>query len=73
MPDVKAKFRCNSVTDYGSAKEAKLSAVYSSQGENADFAKATPSGDLTIRIDAGVPASELFQPGKEYYLFFQAV
>lgn len=68
---VKAKFRCMSVTDFGYNKQAKFSAVYSTTGENADFAKATPSGDLSINIDSGVPASNYFQPGKEYYLTFE--
>jgi len=69
---VKAKFRCTSVTDFGTNKSAKLSAVYSTTGENADFAKATPYGELTINIDGGVPAAKYFAPGKEYYLTFEA-
>ena len=68
---VRAKFRCQSVTDYGVQKEANFSAVYSSQGENADFAKATPYGELKIRIDSEVPASQFFEPQKEYYLVFE--
>lgn len=61
-----------SVTDFGTNKSAKFSAVYGTEGENADFAKATPSGDLTINIDSGVPASSFFSPGKQYYLTFEA-
>jgi hypothetical protein len=73
MNQVKAKFRCNFVTDYGWAKEANLSAVYSSTGENADFNKATPFGELKIRIDKDVAAADFFQPNKEYYLYFEEV
>ena len=70
---VKAKFRCNCVTDYGGQKQATLSAVYSNEGENADFAKATPYGELKINIDSEVPASDFFQPQKYYYLTFDEV
>jgi hypothetical protein len=67
---VKAKFKCNAVTDFGGNKQVMMSAVYSSTGENADFANATPSGSLSMGIDANVPASNFFTPGKEYYLTF---
>lgn len=69
---IKAKFRCNSITDNGYNKSANLTAVYGSQGENADFVKATPSGTLTISIDKETKASSFFEPQKEYYLFFEA-
>ena len=68
---VKAKFKCQSITDFGGQKQASMSAVYSQTGENADFAKATPYGELKINIDAEVPASDYFKPGKEYYLTFE--
>lgn len=71
MDSVKAKFRCNSVTDFGGAKQAIMGAVYSQTGENADFAKAIPYGELKINIDSGVPASNFFVPGEEYYLTFE--
>ncbi len=70
MP-VRAKFRCSSVTNFEYNKQAAMYAVCGKEGENADFAKATPGGDLKINIDNGVPASEFFQPGKEYYLTFE--
>lgn len=73
MNKVKAKFRCNSVTDFGGQKQAVMSAVYSQTGENADFAKATPYGELKINIDSEVPASDYFKPTKEYYLTFEEV
>jgi hypothetical protein len=68
---VKAKFRCNAITDYGGQKQAQMSAVYSDKGENADFAKATPYGELKINIDSEMPASNYFKPGKSYYLHFE--
>lgn len=68
---IKAKFQCVSVTDYGSTKEAKFSAVYSSTGENADFAKATPSGSLSIMVDKDTLAADFYQPKKSYYLTFE--
>ena len=70
---VKAKFHCNSVEDFEYGKEAKLTAVHSPTGENADYAKATPSGDLKITIDSETPASDFFKPGKDYYLVFEQV
>jgi hypothetical protein len=68
---VKAKFRCTSVTDNGYNKSADFSAVYGKEGENADYAKATPTGSLKISIDKETKASEFFQPQKEYYLVFE--
>ena len=73
MIKVKAKFRCASVTDFGSNKQAQMSAVYGASGENADFAKATPYGELKINIDSEVPASDFFKPGEEYYLTFEKI
>ena len=67
---VKAKFQCIAVTDFGGQKQAQLQAVYSGSGENEDFAKATPYGELKINIDMDVPASNFFKPGKSYYLTF---
>jgi len=69
--NVKAKFRCNSVTDNGYNKKASLNAVYGTEGENADFTKATPAGNLEISIDKDVPASDFFEPQKDYYLTFE--
>lgn len=68
---LKAKFHCNSITDNGYGKSANLTAVYGQAGENADFAKATPSGTLNINIDNEVPASNFFKPQKDYYLYFE--
>lgn len=68
---MKAKFKCISVTDFGSQKRAELMAVSGSKGDNADYAKYTPSGQLTITVDNETSASSFFQPTKEYYLTFE--
>lgn len=68
---IKAKFMCNSVTDNGYNKSASLSAVYGKEGENSDYSKATPSGSLQISIDNETPASNFFEPRKQYYLTFE--
>lgn len=70
---VRAKFKCNSITDNGYSKNASLTAVYGTTSENADFSKATPSGSLQIAIDKDVPASDFFEPQKDYYLTFEKV
>ena len=72
---VKAKFNCVSVepdlTDGG--KNVTLLAVYDSNGENASFSKATPSGQLTMKIDQSTAAVNFFEKGKDYYLTFEQV
>ena len=73
MQKVKAKFRCNSITDFGFSKSVKFSAIYGKEGENADFSKATPSGQIEMMIDNETKAADLFQPQKDYYLTFEAV
>jgi hypothetical protein len=74
MSTVKAKFICTSVNDFGkNGKEAILNAVYSEKGENADFAAATPRGNLAIAISKGASAETFFEPEKSYYLTFEEV
>lgn len=73
---IKAKFRCDSVTDTthaGDYKQRKVNfnAVYGTKGENADYAKATPSGQLQMVIDPETVAYDFFKPGKEYYLVME--
>lgn len=71
MKKVRAKFTCNDVCDNGHGhKIVTFNAVYSETGENADFAHATPCGNVLMNIDASVPASEFFEQGKAYYLDF---
>lgn len=65
---VRAKFKCNSIEQFVGQKQAKFSAVYSDKGENADFTKYTPSGELSILITDDSKAADQFTPGKCYYL-----
>jgi hypothetical protein len=74
---VVAKMRCNVIetAQYGqhecqTYRKVKLGAVYGTAGENADFSKATPSGECWMQIDAGVPASRFFEPQADYYVHF---
>lgn len=68
---VKAKFYVQSVKNFTNGKEVEMNAVYGSQGENADFAKATPNGSLKIFVDNSTAATEFFVPGEDYYLTFE--
>lgn len=66
----RAKFRCNQVNDFGGgSKEVLLSVVYdpTGNGENANFTKATPSGEMKMRIDNPAAAVQ-FEPGAYYYV-----
>ena len=67
---VRAKFTCTAVTKYSNGSKIEMSAVYSSTGENADFAESTPSGTFFMMISEGKPAATMFTPGKAYYLDF---
>lgn len=73
MPQVRAKFVCESVTNYEGSKTAKLRAVYGSAEENADFTKYTPNGSIEVNITNDAPADEVFSPGKNYYVDFTEV
>lgn len=66
----RAKFRCSSINDFGGgSKEVSLSVVYDphGNGENANFTKATPSGEMKMRID-NPAASVQFEAGAYYYV-----
>lgn len=65
---VRAKFRCNKIEETETTKDVKMSAVHSDEGENKDFFDASPWGEFSIGINKGRPASDYFEPGKEYYL-----
>lgn len=71
---VKAKFTCNSIIPsnayWGDSKVLTFHAVYGQEGENADYSKATPSGNLSMVIDSGTKAADYFEQGKSYYLTF---
>jgi hypothetical protein len=72
--EVRAKMKVMSITKSGDAKkpyvQVKLGAVYSNdpQSENRSFANATPSGELSLNIDAGRPAATAFELQGEYYV-----
>lgn len=73
---VKAKFRCDTIVDTTgsggySNRRVKLNAVHGQTGENADYAKATPWGNLEMQIDKDTPAFDAFKPGSLYYLTFE--
>lgn len=70
---VKAKFQCNSIVDLGYAVSVNMSAVYGTEGENADYAKVTPCGNLNLNIDKETKASQEFERGKYYYLLFEKI
>lgn len=75
MAAVRAKMQCNrtEATDFGRGmiySKVHLGAVYGKEGENADYANATPSGECWLQIDAGRPAAEFFKPGTKYYVTF---
>lgn len=67
----RCKFTCNSVEDYGQSKKVNLRVIYApdANGENANFTKATPSGECWLTID-NPAASVQFEPGKSYYADF---
>jgi hypothetical protein len=66
---MRAKFRCDSVTDFGGSKKAKLTAITNGSEENSDFNKYTPSAELEIHI-CNPNALDYFKPDEEYYLNF---
>ena len=69
MRNIRAKMRVQSVLVTGYSDLVKLSAVYggTSNAEDNTYAKATPSGDLTLQIDN--PAVRgVFQPDQVYYV-----
>ena len=70
MQKVRAKFQCGSVipNSWGNGTTVHLNAVYGKDGENADYSKATPCGNLSLVIDGDAPASRFFTQGAEYYL-----
>jgi hypothetical protein len=71
---VRAKFTVQSIKrdswDQGRSGEVTLSAVYDqTTEENRRYAKATPSGSITMRVD-NPPALEVFELGKTFYVDF---
>lgn len=68
---MRAKFQCNTVMkDMYSNETVTLSPVYGKDGTaNAEWAKASPSGSLSLTISN--PAAQGFlKPGGQYFLDF---
>jgi hypothetical protein len=74
ITSVVAKMQCGTIEtqDYGNftQRKVRLGAVYGKEGENKDFADATPSGECWMQINDGRPALDFFKPGKKYYVTF---
>lgn len=71
MPNVKAKFRCNSIMEEYNRLHVHMDAVYDKEGENADYAKSTPAGHLSIVVDKDTLAAQTWQRGDYFYLHFE--
>lgn len=74
---VVAKMSCNGISSdkFGPHEshqtiKVRLGAVFGKDGENKDFADATPSGECWMQISPGRAAQTFFQPGKKYYVTF---
>jgi hypothetical protein len=77
LRQVVAKMQCHATEtsrwgegDSAQAHKVRLGAIYGKDGENKDFADATPSGECWMQISNGRPAAEFFRPGKRYYVTF---
>lgn len=72
---VKAKVTCDEVTHNQFQTIPHMRPVYSSNGENASYNTATPSGDLKLVVskDSEAGKSNFFEPGAEYYVTFQKI
>lgn len=70
----RAKFRCNSVEDFGTSKKVNLQVVYEGElgqnEENKRFTRATPSGQCWLTIDNPAAAVQ-FVVGEEYFATFE--
>lgn len=65
---VRAKFVINSITQTTYGKTLDATAVYSTEGENASFSKATPFGQFKLQVDKDTVAAGLYNPGDFIYL-----
>jgi len=67
---MRAKFKVETVTQDEHGEVMKARAVHSSDNpEDNSYAKATPNGDLTMRID-NPSARGLLKPGDKFYMDF---
>jgi len=73
---VRAKFTCHKVESnegYDNVRVEMSVVTSEGQGENADYSKYTPAGDLFIQVDNGTLGRDFFIEGKDYYLDFTSV
>lgn len=67
--NIRAKFQCSSVENYGSQEKVNFHAVYSPDPEDPNYtwSKASPQGSFSITI-SNPAARGKFEPGKSYFL-----
>jgi hypothetical protein len=70
--NVRAKFKCESVTKFETGCQVKLRATNQQDGDNQDWSQWTPSGSLEMTI-TNPPAETSFAPGRFYFLDFSEV
>lgn len=70
---MRAKFKVYQAVKSDGRTQIVAGAVYGHEGENADFAKATPSGHLSLIIDDSTPASGYLEANDEFYLDFTKI
>ena len=59
---VTARFFVNQITDYGNSNYAAVTLVPAYQdGQNKEWASATPSGKIELNIGADLPAAKFFR------------
>lgn len=66
--NVRAKFKCSEISQFEYGTKVTLQAVSSSEGENKDFAAATPAGTFSMHIEKGRAAEKAFEVGTSYYI-----
>ena len=66
---IRAKFRCESKTQYANGVQVNLRAVTSGSKEYEEFFKWTPSGNFEMGTLNAAAAAQ-FEPGKSYHLDF---
>jgi hypothetical protein len=69
---VRAKFKCDEVTQTVSGGKVKLTPVTSGSPENENFFKWTPCGQIEMGT-INPEAIQQFVPGKEFYVDFTPV
>lgn len=69
---VRAKIRINSIEKFVGQSTLKASPVTGTAGDNADYSRYTPSGQITLTISDETKAATYFEVGKEYVVTFEA-